>query len=91
MQATVWQRREVLDEKLKSYRHQKMKELLPVHTLLLGCAQEQTQLKKRLVDQVGKMNQRYADNMERMARNMDRLTESMVEGFGLLKHLMMYQ
>ena len=61
-----------------------MKRKLPVDTQLLGCAQEEIQLKKRLVDQVDKMDQRYADNMKRMA-------ESIAEGFGLLKHLMMYQ
>ena len=90
-QATVWQRREVLDNKLKSYRHEKMKRKLPVDTQLLGCAQEEIALKKQLMDQVDKMDQRYADNMERMSRNMERLTESIAEGFGLLKHLMLYQ
>ena len=52
MQATVWQRREFLDDKLKSYRHEKLKRKLPVDTQLLSCAQEELQVKKRLLERM---------------------------------------
>jgi hypothetical protein len=62
---TVIKRREFLNEKLKNYKHNKMKRKLPVDVQLLGCAQEELTIKKRLVEQVDRMNQRYAKNMRR--------------------------
>ena len=38
-----------------------------------------------------KMDQRYAENMDKMSRSMEKLTESIADGFALLKQLMMYQ
>ena len=55
---TVIKRREFLDEKLKNYKHNKMKRKLPVDVQLLRCAQEELTLKKRLVEPVNRMNQR---------------------------------
>ena len=40
---------------------------------ILGCAQEELAIKKRLVDQVDRMDQRYAENMEKMSQNMENL------------------
>ena len=88
---TVKQRREFLDDKLKNYKQEKMKRKLPVDTQLLGCAQEELQIKKRLVEQMDKMDKKYAENMERMSSNMEKLTESISDGFALLKQMMMYQ
>ena len=45
MQATVRQRREFLDDKLKNYIHKKMNRKLSVDTQVLGCAQEELQVK----------------------------------------------
>ena len=91
MKRTVKQRREFLDDKLKNYKQEKMKRKLPVDTQLLGCAQEELKIKRQLVKQMDKMDQRYAENMDKMSRNMEKLTESIADGFALLKQLMMYQ
>ena len=60
-QVTVRKRQELLDEKLKTYKQDKMKRKLPVDSQMLGCAQEELAIKRRLVEQVDKMDQRYAE------------------------------
>ena len=45
-----------------------MKRKFPVDTQLLGCTEDELQIKKRMVDQMDKMDQRFADNMEKMSR-----------------------
>lgn len=83
--------REFLDEKLKNYRQDKMKRKLPVDAQILGCAQEELAIKRRLVEQVNKMDQKYADTMDKMSQNMEKLTNSIADGFVLLKQMMAYQ
>ena len=60
MKRTVKQRREFLDNKLKNYKEEKLKKKLPVDTQLLGCTQEELKIKRQLVEQMDKMDQRYA-------------------------------
>ena len=60
MKRTVKQRREFIDDKLKNYKQEKLKRKLPVDTQLLGCAQEELKIKRQLVEQMDKMDQRYA-------------------------------
>ena len=43
---TVSKRREFLDKKLGTYKHEHMKRKLPVDSQLLSCAQEELALKK---------------------------------------------
>ena len=49
---TTKQQRELLDEKLKNYKQEKLKCKLPVDTQLLCCAKEELKIKKRLVKQM---------------------------------------
>lgn len=85
------QRREFLDDKLKNYKQEKLKRKLPVDTQLLCCAKEELQIKKRLVEQMDDMDRKYAENMERMSRNMEKLSESIANGFVLLNRMLMVQ
>ena len=98
MEVTVRQKRELLDDRLKNYKHDKMKRKLPIDTQLLGCVQEELQIKKRIVERMEKMDEKYTENMERMSNNMERmsnnvekLTQSIADGFALLKQVMLYQ
>ena len=91
MKRTMKQRREFLDNKLKNYKQEKLKRKLPVDTQHLGCVQEELKIKRQLVEQMDQMDQRYAENMEKMSRNMEKFTESIADAFALLKQLMMYQ
>ena len=74
---TVKQRSELL----KNYKQQKMKRKLPVDTQLLGCAQEELKIKRQLVEQMDKMDQMYGENMDKMSRNMEKITESIADSF----------
>ena len=85
-QDTVRQRREYLDAKLKSYKSEKMKRKLPVDTQLLACAREELAIKKRLVDQMDSFEKEYSENMTKLSPNMEKLSNSIAEGFSLLKH-----
>ena len=53
--------------------------------MILGCAQEELAIKKRLLEEVDKMDHRYAENMEKMSQNMEKLANSIADGFALLK------
>ena len=40
---------------------------------------------EKAVEQVDKMNEKYVENMERMSNTMDKLTNSIADGFFLLR------
>ena len=68
-----------------------MKRKLPVNAQLLRCAQEKLEV-KRLVDRMDQMDNQYVENMKQMTQNTEKLTESIAEGFSLLKNfLVMHQ
>lgn len=48
---TVSKRREFLDKKLVTHKHERMKRKLPVDSQMLACAQEELVLKKKMVEQ----------------------------------------
>ena len=83
--ATFRKWREFLENKLKNHRQDNFKRKLPVDAKLLECAQEELAMKKRLVEQVDKMNEKYVEIMERMSNTMDKITNSIANGFSLLR------
>ena len=56
---------------------------------LLNCAREDLIIKKRIVDQMDKMDDEYTENMKKISSNMEKLTNSIADGFSLLKNLLM--
>ena len=68
-----------------------MKRKLPADTQLLNCAQEELAIKKQLLEQDDKMDQRYAENMDRMSQNIERLTNSIADGSMMLQQIMTFQ
>ena len=54
---------------------------LQVDTHPLSCAQEELAVKKQLLEQVGKMDQRYAENMDKMSQTTEKLTNSIADEF----------
>ncbi len=86
-QDVIRKRRELLDGKLNNYRHDRMKRKLPVDTQLLSCAQEELAVKKKLVDQMDKFEKQYSETMTKLSDNMEKLNNSISEGFSVLKHL----
>lgn len=91
MQSNVHKRRKYLDTKLDKYKQEKLKRKLPVDMQLLSCAQEDLEVKRKFVDRMDEIDKKYTDNMEKMAHNIGKLTESISEGFSLLRNMMFQQ
>ena len=87
-QSRVRQRRAFLDEKLSNYKQEKLKRKLPVDSQL---AKEEIEVRKRLLDQMDRMEMQYNENMSKLSANMDRLTNSIADGFALLRGLLLPQ
>ena len=80
-------RRALLDKTLKNYKQEKMKRKLPVDAQLLHCAQEELEMKRRLVDRMEHMDKVYSENMKCLSSNMEKLTNSISQGFAMLQSL----
>ena len=80
----IQHRRELLAKNLGEYRQKKLKRKLPMDAQLLECAQEELAVKKRMFDRMEKMDKQYADTMDRLSKNMEKLTNSIANGFSLL-------
>ena len=65
-----------------------MKRKLPIDAQILGCAQEELAMKKRMLEQMDRMDERYAANFAKMTQNMEKLTSSIANGFGILNQMM---
>ena len=86
-------RRDMLNARLKNYKQDRLKRTLSqsVDSQLLNCAQQDIEIKKRIIDQMDKMDKEYSTNMKSLSSNMEKLTNSIADGFLLLKNLMMPQ
>ena len=84
----VQQRRELLDSKLKDFRQVKLKRKIPVDAQLLDCAREDLQVKKKLVDQMEKLDKQHTENLTKLTGNMEKLTNSIADGFALLRSVL---
>ena len=86
---TIRKRKDLLDNKLSAYKHERMKQKLPVDSQLLSCAQEELEIKQKLVEQMDTFEKKYSETMTTLSSNMDKLAKSISDGFSLLKHLLM--
>ncbi len=86
-QSAVGHRRKLLDAKLSNFKQEKLKRKLPVDSQLLSCAQEELRIKRKLVDQMDRMEKQYSKNMSRLSTNMEKLTNSIANGFSILQNL----
>ena len=91
IQDTVRHRRDYLDGKLAGYKYERMKRKLPVDTQLLSCAKEELAIKKRLVDQMENFETQYSAHISKLSDNMEKLSNTIADGFSLLKHLVVPQ
>ena len=80
-------RRNLLDKQLQEHRHSKLKRKLPVDVLLLACAQEELKMKKQLMEHMERAEDKYLENMARLSLSMEHLTNSITEGFSLIKNI----
>ena len=68
-----------------------MKQKLPIDAQILGCAQEELAMKKRMLEQMDRMDERYTANMEKIEPKHGKLTSSIVDGFAILNRMMCQQ
>lgn len=86
--STVATRRDLLNAKLRGHKQDKLKRKLSVDTQLLSIAQEELQLKKRILDKMDNMDNDHSQNMARLSTSMEQLTGSIADGFAMLREMM---
>ena len=86
--AVVQHRRELLGDKLKNFRQEKLKRKLPADAQLLECAKEELQVKRMMVEQMNAVDREYNENMKKISNNMEKLNSSIADGFSLLRNLL---
>ena len=71
----------------KNYKQERLKCKLPVVVQLLHCAQEELEVKRRIVDRMEHKDKVYTDNMITLYNNMDKLTNSISLEFSMLNSI----
>ena len=84
---TVNSWRQYLDRKLSGHKTEKMKRKLPIGVQVLACAKEDLAVKKRLVEQMDKFDKKYSESMQILTSNMEKIGNSIAEGFNVLNNL----
>lgn len=84
---TVKERRDLLDNRLRGYKSEKLKRKLTAENQLLAISQEELQIKKQILERMETTDKVYANNMERLTNNMEKLTESISDAFSFLRHV----
>jgi len=87
----VQERRSLLNSKLADDKHGKLKCKLPNDSQLVTCAQEELEIKKQVLERIEVTDKQHAEYMNKMFANMERLTNSIADGFGLLRQIMLMQ
>lgn len=86
--SSLKERRDLLNNRLKSYRQDKLKRKLSVDAQLLNIAKEDMEMKKRIFSKMDDIDRQQGENMKRLTSNMEQLTGSIVEGFAMLRQVM---
>ena len=88
-QATsVKDRRELLNSQLKNYKQERLKRKLSTDAQLLQVVQEDVAIKKRLLEKMEDVDRQQSLQMNKFTTNMEQLTGSIVEGFAMLRQVM---
>ena len=85
----VQERRSLLNSKLAGEKHEKLKRKLPNDSQLVTCAQEELKIKRQMLERMEVTDKQHAEYMNKMFANMERLTNSIADGFGLLRQIML--
>ena len=86
----VSERREFLNSKLKNYRQNRLKRKLSTDEQLLNAMQEDLEIKKRLLEKMDEVDKQQATQMKKFSQNMEQLTGCIVEGFSMLRQVMLH-
>lgn len=82
------ERRNLLDEKLRGHKQEKLKRKLSTDTQLFTIAQEKMQMKSRLLYKMDSMDKEHSQHMARLSTSMEQLTGSIADGFAMLRKMM---
>ena len=74
--STLKRRREQLDITLRTHRQAKMKKKLPQDAQLIGIATEELELKKKMLQQMEKMDEQHSSEMSNLASSLDKISNS---------------
>ena len=85
------QRRSLLNQQLATYRHQKLKRKLPVDSQLLECAREDLAVKRRMVEEMTKMDRVVIDNMAQLSQNMSQMASTVADAFASIRAMLLPQ
>ena len=84
-------RRDMLNAVLKNYKQARLKRSILLDSQLLDCAKQDIEIRKRIIDQMDKMDKEYYENIKSLSENMDKLTNSIADVFSHLRNLMTSQ
>ena len=79
----VQEQRSLLNSKLAGHKHEKLKLKLPNDSQLVTFAQEELKIKKQMLERMEVTGKHHTEFMNKMFANMERLTNSIADGFGL--------
>ncbi len=82
----VQHRRELIAKTFADHKQKKLKRKLPVDMQMLDCAQEDLKLKKKNHKRMELSDQQYTETIGKLSKNMDKLTNSIVDRFAVLKN-----
>ena len=86
------ERRNLLNSELNSYKHEKLKWRLPADSQLLSIAQEDSKIKKQMLDKMEVMDREYCKSMKSLSTNIvEKLTNSITDGFSMFRHVLLAQ
>lgn len=66
-----------------------MKRKIPVDNQMLSIAQEELEIKKKLITRMEEVDKENSNQMGRLMANMEKLTRSIAEGFAMLTQIML--
>ncbi|XP_062381081.1 uncharacterized protein LOC134069200 [Sardina pilchardus] len=84
-------RRDRLTAYLSTHRYEKLKRKLPFEEQANAIAREELQLKRQVMQRMEETEKEFSDNMSRLTGSVERLTNSIAEGFAMMRQSMFQQ
>ena len=78
-----------MNQQLATYRHQKLKCKLPVDSQLLECVHEDLAVKRRMVEEMTKMDRVVIDNMAQLSQNMSHMASTVAVAFASIRTMLL--
>ena len=80
-----------MDDRLKSYKNEKLKRWASTDAQLLSLAQEEMQLKRKFVGDMARMDEDHKKTMQVLTENVTKMTDTFTAGFAMLQQLVINQ